>query len=203
MKKLVSNILLVFAIITHFGVSKARALEISSRLSENNSGEFEKQTIVSCNPNESLSCQKLCNHDSQCLVPETLCPDCVGLKNQNIRTAFTDLPFLYRRDVGVVSEEESIDFLRAGQFILISSDSYLNIFNANHKEQIKRQFNAFCPNSPDISDSLLIASLNEDSQIHQFVGIICTNTLHQSLIYPLKYNPEYSVQKINYWKSNP
>ncbi len=185
----------------------AHAVSISSLLETNSAGELEKQTIVRCNAADAELCQNLCSDSNTCIQPEELCTDCVGLKNQTLRTAFTDLPYLYRRSNKKLSSQELLRFLQRTDHMLLNYDSYLNIFNANKKDQIKDQFLAFCriqtgPNVFDnISEALLIVSLSENQQPDQFVGILCTNQKSETSIFPLAFNPEYSKQPIEYFNS--
>jgi hypothetical protein len=104
--------------------------------------EYKKEVKVSCAEEETSFCVSLCNNETECLLEEGMCKDCVGTSIH-----MTD----FFRGIGnnivplnSLLTDHLLRRLESGDFVTFTSKTIYNLLTALDSKKIKRQFRALC-----------------------------------------------------------
>jgi uncharacterized protein YlbG (UPF0298 family) len=178
-------------------VNVSNAITIRSQISLTDSGELRKYLEISCESHEASFCQHLCNAEKVCEVPEKLCRDCLTSKSQVFFSVFNELNSTFKSNFAPVSNNKLLYFLKNNNFLSLPHDIFLNMFNPENKEILRKEFEQLC--YIKVTDAILLATLNSQKQIEDIVGVICTDMQGTSLVLPVKLNPIFANSKSDFW----
>ncbi len=191
MKTLITIILLALTVQTF-------ALDMKSKIAVDATGEIQKYLEVNCGSNEKNFCHQLCSDSTSCRIPENLCQDCVTQKSQMMYSIFTDINTIFKSDIMFVENQQLLTFLKSKKFISIPHDLFINMFTPEKKEALKNEFEKLC--QIRVQSATLLATVNEDNQADQLVGVICQDAMG-SVVLPISLNPAFANQQPNFWEN--
>ena len=191
MKTILTTILFALSIQTF-------ALDMKSKIAVDATGEIQKYLEVTCGTNEKNFCQQLCSDSTSCRIPENLCQDCVTQKSQMMYSIFTDINTIFKSDIMFVENQQLLTFLKNKKFISIPHDLFINMFTPEKKDALKNEFEKLC--QIRVQSATLLATVNEDNQADQLVGVICQDTMG-SVVLPISLNPAFTNQQVDFWEN--
>lgn len=134
------KLLFLFLALTTFS-NCLSAYEVSEFWNDKN----QKMVKLSCSEDEVI-CESLCDHQSQCLVPEPSCVDCVGTSIY-MTFLFQEMGRYIRSTSQEWDEYSFIELLKEGRFISLSSKSVYNHVDSFNSPALQRRFGSLCPDS--------------------------------------------------------
>lgn len=177
----------------------AQAFLIESVTDFNAQGDVIKNLTFTCEKNE-IFCKSLCEVKAHCVIPETICQDCMSPKEQVVYSAFNEITTYLNTELSGISDPLMIYFLKNRKFMSITHNSFLNYFNPEEQSEVQKSFNQLC-HIKNPQQSFLIASINQNKGIEAIVGIACTDAFGKTSIFPMINNPNFSGQQSNYWQN--
>lgn len=177
----------------------AQAFNIESLTDFNAQGDIIKNLTITCEKDDTF-CISLCEAKDQCVIPETICQDCMSPKEQVVYSAFNEITTYLNTELSGISNQLVIYFFKNRQFMSITHNSFLNYFNPEEQSEVQKSFNQLCRiKSP--RQSFLIATINPNKGIEAIVGIACTDAFGKTSIFPMINNPNFTGTQSNFWQN--
>ncbi len=105
--------------------------------------KLQKDLIVSCEGKE-LFCKELCGDNSQCIIPEGPCRDCIGTSLM-MTNLLSEMGRTIVNSEVLSDKEEFLNFLRSGKFVTLIPNDVYNVIDASSSISAMKKFEKLCP----------------------------------------------------------
>lgn len=173
-------------------------VESSFNLSEKNG--LEKNSLFICQAQESF-CMNLCRNQDKCMIPETLCIDCLSQKSQDITIIYSEPHTYFQSQNKFVNLIALSYYFKNKKFLLLDYQSFMNYKSPEKTEVHLNHFQQFCSNNS--LNNLIILDIDPITfSIKSIPGIICQSEAEQSYVLPLEVKTEFKkIDQLDLWKS--
>ncbi len=158
--------------------------------SEEWSSQYTLNLKVQCNLNEDQLCNEICDGKSvlslnnsgySCLIPQTICRDCIGT-SLRVSDIFENMGTKYKNNGSEVHYYTFIDFIKSRKFTTFSSQSVFNHVESYDAEILQQKFRSLCPINTKNRPLVFFSLLEKSNRLDQVVYVTCDTKIFEMTI---------------------